>query len=243
MRSRALVLVFLLAVPASNADAEGKLAAVDRDDQAVLASKAFLDAHPDMKFRVEGFIAYDQGRFADARAHFARAAEFADKPSQAMLAEMAWKGIGQPQDRPLGYVWADLAAERGYRQFVAQREAYWSRLAPEERARALELGPGILATYGDASARQRLARHLQRARRAMISGRPRKDVTVMVPGPYGMPTYLRGHDFYAPRFWEPRQYQAWVDALWKDPPVEHVEVGPVEGLAPGDAAKAQGPDR
>jgi len=226
----ASLLVFMLASLAHGVHAAENAGILDRDDQSVIASKAFLDAHPDMKFRVEGFIAYEDGRFVDARADFTRAAEFADKPSQAMLAEMAWKGIGQVQDRPLGYVWADVAAERGYRRFVEQRESYWSRLSPEERAKALQLGGEILDRYGDVSAQRRLARHLQRARRSMITGRPRKDVTVLVPGPYGLPTFIRGHDFYEPKFWEPARYQAWVDAIWKDPPAENVEVGPLEAM-------------
>lgn len=126
-------------------------------------------------------------------------------------------------------MWADLAAERGYRQFVTLRESYWSQLTPEEHESAIELGQAPLKRYGDASAQRRLVKQLQRARRMMLGGRPRKDVTVVVPGPYGMPTYIRGHDFYAPKFWEPSRYFACIDAIWKDPPIEHVEVGPLEG--------------
>ena len=198
-----------------------------------MASESFLNAHPDMKFRTEGFLAYQDGRFAEARKYFLQAAEFSDKPAQAMLAEMAWKGVGQPPDRPMGYVWADVAAERGYRQFVVLRERYWSELDAAERDRAIEEGSAYMQRYGDASAQYRLAKHLQRARRFMIGGRPRKDVDVWVPGPYGLRTQIRGHDFYATKFWEPKQYFAWVDAVWKDPPVERVEVGPLEGVEAG----------
>lgn len=232
MRRFALAVGLSIFLASQAVRAESELGIIDRNDQAVMASKAFLDAHPDMKFRTEGFIAYEAGRFVDARVNFTQAADFADKPSQAMLAEMAWKGIGQVQDRPMGYVWADLAAERGYRQFVSLRESYWSQLTPVEQAKAVELGQAALERYGDASAQHRLVRQLQRARRMMITGRPRKDVTVMVPGPYGMPTFIRGHDFYAAKFWEPKQYFSWVDAVWKNPPIENVEVGPLEDAGP-----------
>lgn len=231
MREFLCCFFLVLCVPTFGVRAETETGIIDRDDQAVMASKAFLDAHPDMKFRTEGFLAFEEGRFDDARVNFTSAADFADKPSQAMLAEMAWKGIGQSQDRAMGYVWADLAAERGYRQFVVLRESYWSKMTPAEQARAMEVGQSVLERYGDASAQRRLVKYLQRARRLMIGGRPRKDVTVMVPGPYGMPTYIRGHDFYAPKFWEPKLYFEWVDAVWKDPPIENVEVGPLEGVS------------
>lgn len=232
---RALVFLFAISVAfaALPALAGKDPGVIDRDDQAVMASKAFLDAHPDMKYRTEGFLAYELGDFAEARTHFLKAAEFADKPAQAMLAEMAWKGIGEPADRAMGYVWADLAAERGYRQFVALRERYWSELDAAGRERVLMEGVAVMQHYGDASAQPRLARHLRRARLVMITGRPRKDVTILVPGKYGMGTWVRGHDFYAPKFWEPKQYFEWVDAVWADPPVENVEVGSPEGVEAG----------
>ena len=83
---------------------------IDTEDQKVMSSRSFLEAHPDMKYRTEGWLAYDEGRYEDARKLFTKAAGFGDKLSQAMLAEMAWKGIGQPVDRPLAYAWADISA-------------------------------------------------------------------------------------------------------------------------------------
>ncbi len=59
---------------------------------------------------------------------FLRAARYADKPSQAMIAQMLWNGDGVPVDRVMAYVWADLAAERGYPAFIATREKFWSEL-------------------------------------------------------------------------------------------------------------------
>jgi hypothetical protein len=199
-----------------------------RDVQATMASKAFLDAHPDLKFRVEGMLALEAQLPEQAQAHFLRSASYADKPSQAILAEMAWRGLGQPVDRPLGYAWADLAAERGYRAFVAQRERYWSQLSEAERSRAIEVGQPLLAEYRDDVAKPRMTRHLRLARRGMITGRPRKDVIVVIPSPSGQQMEIRGHDFYATRFWEPKAYHAWVDSVWNDPKQGRVDVGTLE---------------
>ena len=230
MRASGFLLSLSLALATAPAHAEDDPATLDREDQAVMASRTFLQGHPDLKYRTEGFLAWDEGRLEEARGHFLKAAEHADKPAQAVLAEMAWKGIGTPVDRAMGYVWADLAAERGYRQFVAQRERYWAQLDEAGRARALEAGTAVLAHYGDAAAKPRLARQMRRAQQGMILTVRRKDITVRVPGRGGLPTEIRGHDFYADKFWQPEQYFAWVDAVWTDPPAEHVEVGPVQDV-------------
>jgi len=205
----------------------------DRDDQQVMSTDAFLNAHPDIKHRRLGAIAFDEGRHDDARAEFLKAARYGDKMSQAMLAEMAWKGQGQPQDRPLGYAWADLAAERGYPQFVVLREAYWEALPPDARVRAVEVGQPLLDEYADAVARPRIAKAMRDARRYMIAGRPNRNIQrIYVLGPYGLWTQIRGHDFYAEKFWEPKAYEAWTDAVWTaPPPAEKVEVGSPESLS------------
>ena len=199
-----------------------------REQQAVMASKAFLDAHPDLKHRTEGFLRLEEGRTEDARRSFLEAARFADKPSQAVLAEMAWKGVGQPADRPRAYAWADISAERGYPQLVAIRESYWEQLSDEERERAIEIGQSLMDEYGDEVAKARMALHLRKARRTMISFRPRKDVTVIVPDHSGFGRAIRGHNFYATEFWDPEEYQAWVDDGWMGSPEGKVDVGEVE---------------
>ena len=138
---------------------------------------------------------------------------------------MAWKGIGQPVDRPLGYAWADISAERGYRQFVALREQYWRQLSDAERMRAIEIGQPLLDKYTHAVTGAALKKELRKARRYMISGRINRGADVVVPGPYGMATVIRGHDFYAEKFWNAGRYQEWVDEVWTDPPRENVDVG------------------
>ena len=198
---------------------------IDKEDQKVMSSRGFLEAHPDMKYRTQGWLSYDEGDYAAARNFFTKAAGFGDKLSQAMLAEMAWKGIGQPVDRPLAYAWADISAERGYWQLVALREQYWSELSEEERARAIEIGQPLLEQYTQAVTGPALKKELRKARRYMISGRINRGANVVVPGPYGMATVIRGHDFYAEKFWNAERYQEWIDDVWTDPPKENVDVG------------------
>ena len=95
----------------------------------------FLAAHPDIHYRTKGMQAIDAGRPADALRYFMRAAFYADKPSQAMIAEMLWNGEGQAKDPALAYAWMDLAAERKYTLFVQQRERYWKAMDDAARAR------------------------------------------------------------------------------------------------------------
>ena len=216
----------VLAVPCAS------LAGSDTDKQATMASKTYLDAHPDLKYRVEGFNALEEDRCNDAMEHFVRAASYGDKPAQAILAEMAWEGRCQPVDRSLAYAWADLAAERGYPAFLAQRERYWASLSEDDRARAIDVGRPLLEQYGDAVAKPRMARHLRLARRYMLSGRPRRDVTIVVPSPSGQQMVIRGHDFYANHLWEPKAYQEWVDETWNPPGQGTVDVGDVEQVKP-----------
>ena len=233
MRTFALLLTLFVSLAAPLAAAKDNPGTIDRDDQAVMASRAFLFGHPDLKYRTEGFLAYDEGRFDEARTNFLKAAEFADKPAQAVLAEMAWKGVGQPVDRAMGYVWADLAAERGYRQFVVQRERYWSQLDAGERERALEEGAAVMEQYGDAAAKPRLVKQMRLAQQGMMKSVRRHQADIYVVGQNGVLSQIRGQDFYAPKFWRPEQYFEWVDAVWKDPPAENVDVGPVEEVNAG----------
>lgn len=91
-----------------------------------LLTEGFLQAHPDIRWRREGLHAFHHKRYDEAHAMFLRAAHYADKASMAMLAEMYWKGLGVVRDRPIGYAWMDLAAERMYPNFTILRERYWA---------------------------------------------------------------------------------------------------------------------
>jgi hypothetical protein len=85
----------------------------------VVNNPGFLSAHQDLLWRRRALRAYGKGYPSRAAVYLQRAAKYADKPSQATYAEMLWNGDGVERDRALAYVWMDLAAERGYRLFVA----------------------------------------------------------------------------------------------------------------------------
>ena len=156
-RTLFLTLFLTVAAHASGGQYDG----LSRGELKTLNSEAFLNAHPDMKYRLEGWIAFEDGRLEDALAHFDHASRYGDKLSQAMLAEMHWEGRGVPRDRALAYAWADLAAERGYPRLVVLRERYWEGLDEGGQARAIEAGQALYAEYGDEVAQPRMARHLR----------------------------------------------------------------------------------
>lgn len=201
-------------------------ATIDLDDQKVMSSRSFLEAHPDIKFRTEGWLAFEAADYQAALEHFRHAASYGDKLSQAMLAEMHWKGTGTPVDRAVAYVWADLAAERGYVQFVALRERYWEALGATERERALSTWRALLDVYGDATARPRMTAHLEHVTRR--GSRPHRDADVVVADGRGGLVRVRGWDFYDEKFWDPARYQAWVDARWAPLPSGTVDVRALE---------------
>ena len=149
----------LVAAPAP-AQANNEKPLFDDADQDVMSSAGFLSAHPDLRWRAEGLDALEKDRAGEAFDYFKRAARYADKPSQAMVAEMLWTGTGVPADRPLAYAWMDVAAERAYIPFLAKREQYWNALSAAEQARALEIGAGIYDEYADTVAKERLERLL-----------------------------------------------------------------------------------
>ena len=203
-------------------------------ERATVDSAAFLNAHPDLFFRLRGMELVKVKQPSKALSAFQRAALYADKPSQAYVAGMLWEGQGAERDRALAYAWMDLAAERGYPDFIAMREKMWSGLSDSERARALEEGKAIYTRYGDDVANPRLAREMRRERMKVVGSRTgytgNAKINVPVPGMIGgvetTPSItIDGSQFYADKFWEPRQYQAWLDAQWKEPRGGRVEVG------------------
>lgn len=187
---------------------------------------SFLAAHPDVKFRMLGLEALEEGEPEQAFQAFQRAARFADKPSQAMVADMLWNGTGAARDRALAYAWMDLAAERGYTTFVAKREKYWSGLDEAERKRSLREGLAIYAEFGDDVAKPRLTRLLERERRKMTGSRVGfvGNLIIQIPGPAGWMT-IGGDTYYADRYWKPQEYFAWQDRVWSAPPSGVVDVG------------------
>lgn len=124
--------------------------------------------HKDVLYRELAMEAYKNGDKERAFKMFTRAASYADKPSQAALANMYWDGIGTSVDRPRAYAWMDLAASRGYAHFIAKREYYWSQLTEAERAQALRVGQDIYAEYDDKITLHRLQMELEFTRRNVV---------------------------------------------------------------------------
>ena len=184
-----------------------------KHDELITGSSTFLEGHPDLRHRNHGITAFRAGEYLDAQRHFMRAAHFADKPSQAVYAEMLWDGIGVVQDRALAYAWMDLAAERGMPVFVGKRESYWGQLGEAERARALELGKTVYAEYGDDVAKPRQERLMRVARRNVTGSRVGMigALTIEFPGPGGGHV-IDGEQLYADELWVPERYWAWQEA-------------------------------
>lgn len=198
-----------------------------------LMTEGFLSAHPDLRWRREGLHAYANKRYDQAMQYFLRAARYADKPAQAMIAEMHWKGIGVPQDRELGYAWMDLAAERFYSNFLIMREQYWETLDATQRVNAIERGQPLLAEYGDDVAKKRMAKVLRKHRGVTGSRTGFVGNLEIIPftGPYaGSGLRIRGDEYYAPKFWQADKYFDWQDQVWDAPGARkgRVEVGDVE---------------
>ena len=201
---------------------------IDADVVELLGDPGFLDAHPDLRWRGRGVEALEDRRHRAAMTYFRRAARYADKPSQAMIAEMLWKGEGGEPDRGTAYAWMDLAAERGYPAFLAMRERYWNGLAAAERVRALEAGGPLYDEFGDDVAKSRLERVLDRARRNVTGSRLGITGTlkVQVYGPGGWTT-MDGSVYFRPQLWNPDLYWEWQDSVWRAPPRGRVSVGPI----------------
>jgi hypothetical protein len=234
----AFVFTFAASLPAQAADPPGE--ARPQIDPDVL-TEGFLAAHPDLRWRAEGVRDYAAGRYEAAMDELKRAARYADKPAQAMVAEMYWKGIGVAQDRALGYAWMDIAAERLYHDFVVYREIYWSQLSETERSDAIARGQAVLAEYGDDAAKPRLEKVLRREARNVTGSRVGFTGNLAIipfTGPLaGTGMSISGDRYYAKEYWQPKAYWRLQDKIWKAPPKARVDVGPLRPVAPGDDGK------
>lgn len=200
-----------------------------------LMTEGFLAAHPDLRWRREGLHAYANKRYDEAMQHFLRAARYADKPAQAMIAEMYWKGIGVVQDRELGYAWMDLAAERFYSDFVILREQYWQALDADQQRNAIARGQALLTEYGDDVSKVRMAKILRKQR--SVTGSRVGFVGNLEIIPFTGPNNssgmtIRGDEYYAPKYWQADKYFEWQDQVWGAPPRKgRVEVGELESAS------------
>lgn len=199
----------------------------DPTEDSLMVAAGFLEGHPDLRLRQRGLDKYGDKNHSEAFRLFQKAAWYSDKPSQAIVGEMLWVGLGVPRDRGLAYAWMALAAERDYRSFVEKRNLYWNLLTEMERTQARASEAAIRAEYADAVAEPRLARALRQERSRMTGSRLGSlsaPLQIHVPGVGTMD----GSRFYNPQYWDPKQYRAWNDAIWKDLRIGQVNVGGVE---------------
>ena len=255
--------LFLIAVALSclafphGIEAQDRSGAAKTMDEGLLAGEnfaGFVESHPDLRSYRRGLSAYRGGDMANAYRHFLMAARHSDKPSQAIIAEMYWRGQGVVHDRALAYVWSDLAAERGNRRLLAQRERYWQALDENERARALEMGERIYAEFGDEVAQPRLETALRWSKRRSIGGKTgfvgNTQIIASVPGLRDTSSKdgakidgdmvatmtIPATSFYDSKYWDPKEYYAWRDRLWELEMRElqsgQVEVGDVQTIDP-----------
>lgn len=205
----------------------------------VTRERGFIEAHPDMYWRELGQQSLKMGRSRDALSNFRKSASYADKASQAMVAEMLWNGTGVAQDRALAYAWIDLAAERGYRDLLAVREKYWSALTPDEQIRAVEVGQKVYDEFGDTVAKPRMNRELTRARGQITGSRLGRVGTLSIPKSIAPKVQDAGMDavnvggidgsiYFADKYWKPELYWKWQDAQWNEGGSVHVEVLPIQ---------------
>lgn len=189
--------------------------------------------HPNELWRLHGAQSAARGEWRDALGHFRRAALYADKYSQHRLSLMYWHGVGVERDRASGYIWADLAAERGYPQFLALREKMWEALDADERARVQAEGAALYQRYGDPAGKLRFARALSRASRNVTGSRTGFIGNLQVDAPGTDGSLLSGMgasniaDMYGDWRWNAQRYWAVEDAIWHQ---GNVGVGPMEKI-------------
>lgn len=225
----AITLSVLLLVLTGPTPASAGAAPPDPTEDQLMITAGFLNGHPDLRFRLLGLEKHKLGEREKAFRYFQFASFYGDKPSQGMVAEMLWTGVGTTQNKPLAYAWMDLAAERGYEGFAGLRERYWGELSEGERAQAVSLGQDVYARYSDAAALPRMATKLRRERRALTGSRTgfAGNVKIIVPTASGT-TQIDGSKFYDERYWDPAKYQAWQDSVWMKPRIGTVNVGPTQ---------------
>ena len=205
--------------------------------------------HPDLFGEYAGMRRYAHRQYKDALKYFEVGAYYADKLSQLSIGLMHLNGEGMPKDAVSAYAWIDLAAERGYPDFIATRDRVKAELAPGHLEQALALRGQLAEKYADAVAKPRMERQLRLGAAQMTGSRTGFDfgashvsvkqscgggatiggVTVPVAG-------CGGADIYAKSRWEPDQYFASRDAQWK----ATVSVGKLEeaGAAPAQPEPA-----
>ncbi len=228
------------AAPAFMAEAGSDAAvAVDTDLQALKRFDvlyALSANHPNERHRLYAQKAAATGHWTDAAKAFRMAARYADKYSQHRLSLLYWHGVGVRADRVEAYLWADIAAERGYPQFLAIREKMWRELSPAQQTEVGRRGPALYAEFGDPAAKPRFALALGRGRTEVTGSRTGfvgflgvRSGASLRGGLPDLADELELARFHSPSRNDPEKYWAQESRVWKS---GIVRVGEIEETAP-----------
>lgn len=233
MFSLLALIPFAVAAAADNPTKEACEAMPRKPVPKEIMTDTFMGSHPDLRWRGIALDEFRKNEFADALRDFKRAARYADKFSQSMVASMYWNGQGTAIDRALGYAWMDLAAERAYHDFLKMREIYWSALSETERADAVQRGQAVYAEYRDRVAKPRMEKELAKATRSITGSRTgfiSSGLDVSYTLTTGETVTLPATIFYDREYYDPDLYWCTQDAYWSRSLSPNVDVGTPQPL-------------
>lgn len=113
------------------------------------------DGRPGVKYFAYGARAFRDHDYAHAIDMFKVSASWGYKPAEYNLGLMYYKGQGVPVNKPLGTAWMVLAAERGNKAFVRDRDLMVTSLTHAQFAETDKLWGALRKTYGDKVALRR----------------------------------------------------------------------------------------
>jgi hypothetical protein len=197
--------------------------------------------HPDLFGEFTGMRYYTHRQFADALKYLEIGAYYADKLSQLSIGLMHLNGEGTPKDPITALAWFDIAAERGYPNFVATRDQLKATLTAEQIAQSAEVRGRLALRYGDTVAKPRMAVQLRQGQMQITGSHTGFNFGIsqlnVTPKSLEMP--IGGDtDMFAKDRWDPDSYFRTRDAEWK----ATVTVGAVEAqIKPGGPARPSDP--
>jgi hypothetical protein len=182
--------------------------------------------HPDLFGEFAGMRLFYEGQFKAAMKYFEYGARYADKFSQLSIGLMYENGRGVARDPVTACAWIALAAERKYPTYIATRDRVCEALTPAQHDQAVAVLDKLLPEYGDAVAKPRMVRALERARTEMTGSRTGFDFGAesvgVMKGGCGGPTIegtsqagCGSTDFWSPWRWDPKKYFQMRDAHWR----------------------------
>lgn len=187
------------------------------------------NSHPDLYGMTVGIRRYAHRQFHEALKYFEIGAYYADKLSQLSIGLMYLNGEGVPKDSARAWAWLDLAAERGYPDFVATRDRVRSQLSADEVAKARAVRAELESRYGDAVAKHRMEIQLRvRLMDAFTGSRTGFDFGIVQvhPGRCDPLLSIGGHvlaeagcdrgAYLAKDNWNPKLYFSARDREWED---------------------------